>query len=151
MKIITLPFLLLSLFSFSQVTFSGFIVDKSDKKMKDVSINLYEGNEIVSKQQWSKKFKYDLDLEKYYVIELKKEGFVSKKIAISTFEGNKNAAPFMFVMEMVKEKKSGNKIDSDFPIALIEYKKSQGKFAFDSKYSRDQRKAAKISATIKQP
>jgi len=139
-RIILVPFLMFSLFSSSQVIFAGFIVNSEDKKMKDVAINLYEGNEIVSTEKWNKKFEYDLDLEKNYVLELKKEGFVAKRIAISTFEGDKG---------MEKEKKGIDAVDTDFPSALIEYKKSQGRFTFDSKYAKNKKKTDKQSADIK--
>jgi hypothetical protein len=128
---------------FSQVNFTGYMVNKDNKKLRDVKINLYEGNEMLSSKKWSKKFDYNLKLETYYTLELEKNGFISKKIAISTFEGDKGAEPFMFIMELVEEIDVKNSIDSDFPSALIEYKKDEGSFDFDEKYAKDLKRKQK--------
>ena len=85
----------------AQVNFSGYMVDEENKNMKDVTINLYEENNLISTVSWAKKFSYDLKLQKYYTLELVKEGYLPKRIAISTFEGDKGAEPFMFVMELI--------------------------------------------------
>lgn len=119
----------------------GYLVDEEEKGIKDVTVNLYCANEKVSTQSWSKKFEYDLQLEKYYTLELIKDGFETKRIAISTFEGDKGAEPFQFMMELVKAR-HGNEQD-DFPSALIEYKKNEGAFNFDVKYAKDAKKNAK--------
>ncbi len=140
---IVIAFFFLSNIAFSQVNFTGYLVDKENKKMKDVVINLYKGNEQISSIKWSNKFDYDLALETYYTIELVKEGFVPKKIAVSTFQGDKGAEPFLFVMELVAEKDAVKDVDSDFPSALIEYKKDEGSFDFDEDYAKNLKKAQK--------
>ena len=122
--------------SFSQVNFMGYLVSKDNKKIKDVVVNLYKGNEQISSKIWSNKFDYDLDLETYYTLELMKEGFVPKRIAISTFEGDKGAEPFLFVMELIAEKDATEGVDSDFPAVIIEYKKDEGTFDFDEEYAK---------------
>ena len=140
----TLFTILLVSFFFSanaQVSFMGYLVDVDEKGLRDVSVSLYQENEKISTKKWSKKFEYDLELEKYYTLELQKEGFEVKRIAISTFEGDKGAEPFLFVMELI-EAKEGEEGD-DFPSALIEYKKDEGAFSFDVKYAKDSKKKAK--------
>jgi len=131
---------LLAVSAVGQVTFTGYLVDADDKKMKDVEIIFFKGNEKISTKKWSKKFEYNLALEEYYTLELVKVGFLSKRIAISTFEGRKNT-DFMFVMELI-EKKEGEEED-DFPSALIEYRKNEGSFNFDIKYAKDIKKRKK--------
>lgn len=125
----------------AQVSFLGYLVDEDNAKMKNVTVNLYQGNDKISTKIWSKKFEYDLELDKYYTLELIKDGFETKRIAISTFEGDKGAEPFLFVMEL-KEAKKGEEPD-DFPSALIEYKKDEGSFSFDVKYAKDVKKKSK--------
>ncbi|TXB65767.1 hypothetical protein FRY74_04160 [Vicingus serpentipes] len=125
---------------FSQVNFTGYLVDEENNKMRDVTINLYEDNNLVSSDKWAKKFSYDLELEKYYTLELIKEGFIPKRVAISTFEGDKGADPFMFVMELLKKREGVDESDLDFPSALIEYKKSKGSFNFNVPYSKSIKK-----------
>lgn len=142
MKTILTCFLMVFFYTATaQVSFMGYLVDKNEKSIKDVTINLYHNNEKVSSNDWSKKFEYDLDLEKYYTLELQKEGYETKRIAISTFEGDKGAEPFLFVMELKKANKDEE--GDDFPSALIEYKKDEGSFSFNVKYAKDVKKNSK--------
>lgn len=132
----------------SQVSFTGYLVDANEKKLKDVEVNLFKGNEKVSTKKWTKKFEYDLALETYYTLELVKEGFIPKRIAISTFEGDKGAEPFMFLMELIA-KEDAKGIDEDYPSALIEYKKDEGTFNFDVKYAKSIKKEEAAAAKKK--
>ena len=132
----------------SQVSFTGYLVDANEKKLKDVEVNLFKGNEKVSTKKWTKKFEYDLALETYYTLELVKEGFIPKRIAISTFEGDKGAEPFMFLMELIA-KEDAKGIDEDYPSALIEYKKDEGTFNFDVKYANSIKKEEAAAAKKK--
>lgn len=141
--LVTMLFTIILTSSYAQVNFTGYLVDQDESKMKNVTINLYSGNELVSSEEWSKKFDYQLDLEKYYTLELVKEGFVTKRIAISTFEGDKGVEPFLFVMELVKAKE-GEEVD-DFPTALIKYEKDEGIFNFDVKYAKNLKKEQKLA------
>lgn len=130
----------LSVNVFSQVSFTGYLVNEGDEKLKDVSVLLYQGNDLISTQKWSKKFEYDLDMEKYYTMELVKDGFITKRIAISTFEGDKGAEPFMFVMELFEKRDGVDESELDFPSAIIEYKKNKGVFSFNVPYSKNIKK-----------
>ena len=142
-RLLLLPIFLISYSLSAQVSFTGYLVDREDKKLKNVEVNLYEGNEKLSSKNWSKSFDYDLKLETYYTLELVKEGFVPKRIAISTFEGDKGAEPFLFVMELVSQKDIVKGMDEDYPSALIEYKKDEGSFNFDVKYAKNLKKEEK--------
>jgi hypothetical protein len=110
-EIVFVIFIFISSLSFSQISFTGYLVDSNHEKLKDVEVNLYQGDEKISTKKWSKRFDYTLELEKYYTLELVKEGFVSKKIAISTFESEKKLESFLFVMELAENKNSINEID----------------------------------------
>jgi len=136
--------------SYSQVNFMGYLVTKDNNKIKDVVVNLYKGNEQISSKNWSNKFDYDLELETYYTIELVKDGFISKRIAISTFEGEKGAEPFLFVMELIAEKDATEGVDSDFPAVIIEYKKDEGTFDFDEEYAKFLKKEQKEATKEKE-
>jgi hypothetical protein len=127
----------------AQVAFTGYLVDTEDQKLRDVEVILYKGNEKLSSKKWSKKFDYDLELETYYTLELVKKGFIAKRIAISTFQGDKGAEPFLFVMELVANKDGVEGMDEDYPSALIKYKKDEGSFNFDVKYAKNIRKEEK--------
>lgn len=108
--------------------------------MKDITINLYQENDLISTKNWNKKFDYELEIDKYYTLELVKEGFITKRIAISTFDGDKGAEPFMFVMELLKKRDGVDESELDFPSALIEYKKNKGNFNFNVDYSKSIKK-----------
>ena len=129
---------------YAQVNFTGYLVDERNDKMRDVTINLYEENTMVSSDTWGKKFSYDLKIDKYYTLELVKEGFITKRIAISTFDGDKGAEPFMFVMELLKKREGVDESELDFPSALIEYKKSKGSFNFNVPYSKSIKKEQQL-------
>ena len=137
--------ILLSFAGYAQVSFTGYMVDINDKKLKDVEVNLYRGNEIISTKNWSKSFDYDLDLEKYYTLEMVKDGFIAKRIAISTFEGDKGAAPFVFVMQLIASEKGLEGLDQDYPSALIEYEKGKKLFKFDTEYAKNLKKEEKTA------
>jgi hypothetical protein len=148
-KLIILSILIFeSIFLLSQVNFTGYLVDEENNKMRDVTINLYDDNNLVSSDKWAKKFSYDLELEKYYTLELMKEGFIAKRVAISTFEGDKGAEPFMFVMELLKKRDGVDESDLDFPSALIEYKKNKGSFNFNVPYSKSIKKEQTEALTV---
>ncbi|MDB4533376.1 hypothetical protein N9242_00785 [Vicingaceae bacterium] len=142
-QLLLILFIIISSCSFAQVSFTGYFVDSDNGKLKDVEVNLFKGNEKISTKKWSKSFEYDLGLEMYYTLELVKEGFISKRIAISTFEGDKGAEPFLFVMELIKNDDGIDGLDKDYPSALIKYKKDEGTFNFDVKYAKNIKKEEK--------
>lgn len=141
--LLTLLLTLMMFTGYTQVNFTGYLMDEEEQKIKNVTINLYSGNEVISSANWSKKFEYDLELDKYYTLELVKSGYATKRIAISTFEGDKGAEPFLFVMEL-KKMKDGEEVD-DFPSALIKYEKDEGSFDFDVKYAKNLKKSKKAN------
>lgn len=142
-------FTILLAFTFSiaycQVSFTGYLVDKAETKLKNVTVNLYEGNTKLKTENCSKKFEYTLVLEKYYTIEIIKDGFISKKIAISTIKGDKGAEPFMFVLEIAEVGDVNENFDTEYPSALIHYKKDAGVFDFDVAYAKNVKKELKLA------
>lgn len=141
-----IPLVVVILFSVelsAQVNFMGYLVNETDKKMHNVSINLYEGNTLVSTEKWSKSFLYDLELEKYYTLELVKDSYITKRIAISTFEGDKGEVPFMFVMELNESAEGIDENELDFPSTIIEYKPGIGDYSFNVEYTNNIKKEHK--------
>ena len=143
--LLTSLLLLIFSLSFSQVSFTGYLTDKSENKLKDVTVNLYEGNTKLKTEKCSKKFEYSLALEKYYTVEIIKDGFISKKIAISTINGDKSAEPFLFVVEMAEDGDVNENFDTEYPSALIHYKKDAGVFNFDVAYAKNVKKELKLA------
>jgi hypothetical protein len=145
----TLLFSLTFSFIYCQASFTGYLVDKKENKLKDVTVNLYEGNTQLKSDKYSKKFDFNLELEKYYTVEIIKEGYTPKKIAISTIGGDKAAEPFMFVMEMIEEGKLSENFDVEYPSALIHYKNDEGVYNFDVDYAQNVKKEMKLATNKK--
>ena len=119
------------------VSFTGYLIDTQDKKIKDVTVVVYDGNEkLVTTKTKANKFTTDLHLNKYYTIEFVKDGYVSKRIGISTLADTDDIEPFMFLMEMIEEVEGIDTSVLDFPSALIEYRKGKGRFDFVVDYTR---------------
>lgn len=130
---------------YSQTMFTGYLVNEDNQKVKDAQVNLYASNEKISTKKWSKKFDYTLEMGNQYTIEIIKEGYFTKRISISTEGGDKNAPPFLFVMELKSQTNKGS--DDDFPSALIKYMKNEGAFNFDVKYAKNMKKEKNLSAS----
>ena len=88
-------------------------------------------------------------METYYILEIVKRGFISKRVAISTFEGDKGVEPFLFVMELVAEEEGIEGLDKDYPSVLINYQKDEGVFNFDVEYAKNIKKEVKVAAKKK--
>ncbi len=65
MNLVRLIFISFLFFSYSvtaQVSFKGYLVDADEKKLKDVEVNLYKGNEKLSSKKWSKRIFSNLNV-----------------------------------------------------------------------------------------
>lgn len=127
-------------FTYAQVNFTGYLTDEENNKLKDVTINIYDQNELISTEIVSKKLSYDLSINSYYTLELVKDGFYTKRIAISTFGAKKTTEPFLFAVEMLMIQQGKDNLDTDFPSALIEYQKNKQCFSYNASYAKNIKK-----------
>lgn len=116
---------------FAQPLLKGIIVNENNKKLSNVEINLFEENSLIYTEFISKKFSYNLSINKYYTIEISKEGYYTKRIVVSTKASQYDVAPFECSIELVKIEEDKDEDMFDFPVAIIEYKPYQGGFHFN--------------------
>lgn len=129
--VIFLAAALIAINGFGQIEFKGYIVNEKGKKLNNVEITLYEYNSIVHSDFITKKFAYSLVVNRYYTIELSKEGYHTKRIVVSTLASVYYAEPFECDIELVKKSDELDDSMSDFPVAIIEYKQYQGGFHYN--------------------
>lgn len=127
-------FLLLfsNIYLFGQIEFISHFVDEKNEKLKDIQVVIYDGNEVILNEKSSKKISFNLLPNKYFTLELSKEGYYTKRIMIETHAG-KTQPPqnFEFKIELVKISIESQEKDSDFPVGIIKYAKNKGGFHFD--------------------
>lgn len=116
---------------FAQPLIKGYVVDENNKKLSNIEINIFEENSLLYTEIISKKFNYHLAINKYYTIEISKEGYYTKRIVVSTIASRFDIEPFECNIELVKIEEGKDEDEFDFPVAIIEYKPYQGGFYFD--------------------
>ena len=116
---------------FGQVEFKGYIVNEKGKKLNNVEIKLFEENSLIHSDFITNKFAYNLWINKYYTIELSKEGYFTKRIVFSTLASVYYADPFECDIELIKKSGDIDDSDFDFPVAIVEYKQYQGGFHYN--------------------
>lgn len=116
---------------FGQIEFKGYILNEKGKKLNNVEIKLYEENSLIHSDFITNKFAYNLWLNKYYTVELSKEGYFTKRIAISTLASVYDADPFECDIELIKKLDDIDDSNFDFPVAIVEYKQFQGGFHYN--------------------
>lgn len=113
-----------------------------DGKSKDGEIILYENGRQVESyvSDWSGKIKADLDLNKDYILEFTKEGYVTKKIRINTEVPdeylNRNFAPIRFAVDLFKQYDEVNIMIFTQPVGFIKFYDRIRDFDYDKDYSR---------------
>lgn len=122
---------LITINGFGQIEFRGYIVNEKGKKLNNVEIKLYEDNSLIHSDYIANKFAYNLWINKYYTIELSKEGYFTKRIVFSTLASVYYADPFECDIELIKKSDDIDDSDFDFPVAIVEYNQYQGDFHYN--------------------
>lgn len=110
--------------------------------LNDVTIRVYQGNELIEILPVQKKGRFSVMLAKNqnYTLEFEKEGFLTKRVHFSTHAPDevKKVAPFEFAIVLIeKEKIAGVESQGlDFPAALIRYNPKSGRFEDDNLYTK---------------
>ncbi len=123
-----------------KVTFHGEIII-ANKDLDQVTVLLYENNQIVQILKTDKNGVFDMDLQigKFYTFEIIKEGYITKRVQVNTLHRNKikeKIEDFSFYCELIPYR---NWIDSsqlDFPITIIQLNEKKGKFQYASSYNK---------------
>jgi hypothetical protein len=124
----------------------GIAVDGTNKPIDGVIVRLFleneelEWSEITSVSYHEHWFKFKLEANKNYTIEISKTGFVTRSVAISTAipasVSLEQVFKYEFEIELLKEKKGVDDFYLDFPVALISYDKKHEVFNYSTSYTR---------------
>jgi hypothetical protein len=122
----------------------GIAVDETNKPIDGAEIKLYKENEelewieITSVIYHEHSFVFNLEANQYYTIEISKNGFVSRSVAISTNlpAGVSYSPMFHYEFEVsLFKKKDANDYYLDFPVALISYNSKKDVFLNNDIYT----------------
>jgi len=119
----------------------GGVITSGEDALDSVRVDLYELNEVIESDYTtsSGKFKFKLQNDMIYTIELVKEGYYTKRISVNTklppdYEGKYN---FSFDINMdSKQKKVYDPYLAEYPSALIIFDEGGEEFTFDRSYTR---------------
>ena len=108
-------------------------------------MRLYDDNSLISSYKTDKKGKFNVGTPsaKHYTLEFVKNGFVTKRVIINTkkvYLAKGRVEDFDFNVHLIKQEIDVDYSILDFPIALIEYKKSIKGFDYNRKYTRQMHK-----------
>ncbi|MES2763803.1 MAG: hypothetical protein V4677_16425 [Bacteroidota bacterium] len=113
-------------------------------------IVLYRYNQIVDSFQFTsktKKFKFALKKNLDYTIEIRKKGYYTRLIAVSTAlpdktKDHKKMYKYRFYTKLLSEERSTKLNDDavDFPIAIIKYNSRINQFLNDKRYTKEIKK-----------
>ncbi|MBL4708937.1 MAG: hypothetical protein JKY48_10920 [Flavobacteriales bacterium] len=114
-------------------------------KGENITVRLYDDNEVISEYNTDKNGKFAVGAPKlkHYTLEFEKAGFVTKRMIINTrkvLTSKNRVEDFDFNVYLIEELENVNYSILDFPIALIEYKKSIKGFDYNKKYTRQMHK-----------
>lgn len=126
-----------------QYMFGGNVLVEN-KSANDVLLKLYEGNDCIATYTTESKgrFLFSCGVEKYYTLEFKKEGYVTKRVVINTRDTKyirKKIKVFEFDVVLIKESSEVDYEEYDFPVTIIEISKNRDEFVQNSKYTRKRR------------
>tara|TARA_R110002049_G_scaffold181632_7_gene349096 strand:- start:1486 stop:1989 length:504 start_codon:yes stop_codon:yes gene_type:complete len=137
--------------TFCLLSFQSFASDIKTVKIKGeimlstnesvaTKIYVFEGNQLIDSTTTTRTGKFDIELPlgNKYVVELKQDGFLSKRMAINTevSDLNKRVPNFSFLCELVKVENSIYTAELDFPVTLIKMNEKKGEFEFNSTYTK---------------
>ncbi len=126
-------------------------VEIENGTLDGVNITLFKNAEKVRTNLVGKKgkFVYKLDYNNDYMLEFTKEGFVAKKVSISTYvpdevlEGDNRFPPFHFKVNLFPMYEGIDLSVFDQPMGMITYDKELDDFDYDKAYDKQIRDAIK--------
>jgi flavodoxin len=151
-SIFLLLLLSLSDFAFAQEKYSVFgRVKIENGSLENTRISILKNAEKMSSSliDGSGKFEYELDFGNEYILEFSKEGFVTKKVSISTFvpldilSRDNQFPPFKFMVSLFPAYEGLDLSVFDQPMGMIMYDKELDDFDYDRDYDSQIRDAIK--------
>jgi hypothetical protein len=124
----------------------GVALDEQNEPINGVEVKLLKENEemewveVTSVTYHDHDFAFALEADSYYTIEIRKEGFVTRSVGISTKlpEGIDYTELFKYGFEVTlfKETKGVDDFYLDFPVALVSYNPKSEVFENNLNYTR---------------
>ena len=128
---------------------------KLEKGSLDGRVELFENGsrKSVRKVSGTGKFEFDLDLNKDYVFSFSQDGYVTKKIAITTTVPADRAeygfAPFQFQVTLFKQYEGVNFVVFNQPVGKIKYNAEVEDFDYDTDYTKSiQQRLAEVEKEV---
>lgn len=111
-----------------------------DVRLKDYEVKVYDGNSLVMNffVPNTKGFSVSLDQEKSYTIEISKEGFFEKRIAINTLIYGTQKFQYEIAFDAEVVAKDNPFVDPyylDFPASIIRFNSDEACFEVNEKYT----------------
>lgn len=116
-------------------------VTEEGKHCAEATITLYEDNEVINtfKTPRNGRFQLLLHTDKYYTLEVTKQGYVQKRISIDTNMGNRQISVPVYEcdLDIIPDNLfRGIDIgDLDFPMAIVSFKPKTHDFAHNEIYT----------------
>ena len=136
----------------------GIALDEKNEPIDGVNIKLYKENE---ETVWAEgtivvyhdhNFKFVLDANEYYTIEISKPGYVKRLVSISTkLPSNVSIRPlfkYEFDIVLFKDREGVDDYYLDFPVALISYHAKTAIFDNNNKYTKHIKRKIKESLQV---
>jgi len=117
------------------------VVDAYGNMLKKTKVNVYKGNYLISSEiSKSNKVKVDLKSDARYTIEVKLDGFITKRVVINTntYDQEPEESNYKFFVELERTEVYADMPNADqffdYPAAIIEFDSELGNFDFNRSY-----------------
>ena len=124
----------------------GIALDSAEQPINGVSVKLYKENdelewtEVTSVAYHDHMFGFKLDVNEHYTIEVSKDGYVTRSVAISTMIPStvslEQLFHYEFEVQLFKENKAMDDYYLDFPVALVSYDAKNDVFDNNNNYTK---------------
>ncbi len=136
----------------------GIALDSAEQPINGVSVKLYKENdelewtEVTSVDYHDHMFGFKLDVNEHYTIEVSKDGYVTRSVAISTILPStvslKQLFHYEFEVQLFKENKAMDDYYLDFPVALVSYDAKNDVFDNSTNYTKHIKTKIKEATTV---
>ena len=128
----------------------GGTITHGENALEDVNLKLFKANKIIDQAVSKKngKFKFTLMSGHIYTIELTKQGYYTKRVAVNTKIPTEVDDTYKFLFDLFLDAKEDKVLDKyliDYPVVLIEYSSKKDEFTFDKDYTKSYSEELEVS------
>jgi hypothetical protein len=134
--------------------YGKFIVDNSNLSGAKIKVEK-NGKQVQLAEVTKPRFEYELEYDCEYIFSYIKPGYVTKKVAVSTFVPKEKQSlefePFKFDVEIFKQYEGVNTVIYNQPVGKIRFNDVLNEFDYDTDYTKSiQSELAKAEAALKE-